>query len=71
MDFLINNLAVLLTVLALAGIVGFFWACRTTKDMRLNNATYTGRISCKSPNKSNTPKPMATRKMWPKETCPH
>lgn len=58
MDFFINNLAVLLTIVAIAGIVGFFWACNTTKIIW--GTTTIGRWSAKTHNKSNQPKPMAT-----------
>ena len=58
-NFFINNLAVLLTIVAAASIVGFFWA-RHTKQVMGYTSVVSGRFSCKSPNTSNIPKPMAT-----------
>jgi len=59
MNFFINNLAVLLTIVAIAGTVGFFWACRTKATIKWGTTT-TGRFSCKAPNYSNVPKSMTT-----------
>ena len=70
MDFFINNLAVLLILLAIAGTIGFFWACNTKKAVGYTSVV-SGRFSGKTTNTGNIPKSMATRKMWPKETCPH
>jgi hypothetical protein len=63
MNFFINNLAILLTIVAIAGTVGFFWACntlKTGKTVKGHTSVVSGRFSCKSPNYSNIPKAMAT-----------
>jgi len=66
MDFIINNLAVLLVLIAIAGTLGFYWVCNKAAKQHPMEADWdsrpvtSGRVSCKTPNKSNVPKSMAT-----------
>lgn len=66
MDFFINNLAVLLTTVAIVATIGTLWACHTIKRNKLKPmaefpyGTRTGRISCKRPNYEEVDRPMAT-----------
>jgi len=63
MDFIINNLAVLLVLIAIVGTLGFYWVCNKAADWDSRPVT-TGRMSGKSPNKSNIPKSMTDHKPW-------
>jgi len=58
MDFIINNLAVLLVLIAIVGTLGFYWVCNKAAKQHPMEADWESR-------------PMAARKMWPKETCSH
>ena len=59
MNFIINNLVVLLVLLAIVGIVNLYLLCRT-KPINYKGVV-SGRMQCKSPNYSNIPRSIPTK----------